>query len=75
MTIGKNIALTRQTFVGKVMSLLLNTLSRFVIASMQSISCKIPAWMKLKLKSRLPGEITTTTDMKIATLYRLVHQL
>ena len=32
MTTGKTMALTRQTFVGKVMSLLLNTLSRFVIA-------------------------------------------
>ena len=32
MTTGKSIALTIQTFVGKVMSLLYNTLSRFVIA-------------------------------------------
>ena len=32
MTIGKTIALTIWTFVGKVMSLLFNTLSRFVIA-------------------------------------------
>ena len=31
VTTGKIIALTRQTFVGKVMSLLFNTLSRFVI--------------------------------------------
>ena len=31
-TIGKTIALTRQTFVGKVMSLLFNMLSRLVIA-------------------------------------------
>ena len=31
MTTGKTVALTRQTFVGKVMSLLLNTLSRLVI--------------------------------------------
>ena len=31
MTTGKAIALTRQTFVGKVMSLLFNMLSRFVI--------------------------------------------
>ena len=31
MTTGKTIALTRWTFVGKVMSLLFNTLSRFVI--------------------------------------------
>ena len=32
MTTGKTIALTRQTFVGKVMSLLFNVLSRLVIA-------------------------------------------
>ena len=32
MTTGKTIALTRQTFVGKVMSLLFNMLSRFAIA-------------------------------------------
>ena len=32
MTTGKTIALTRQTFVGKVMSLLFNTLSGLVIA-------------------------------------------
>ena len=31
MPTGKTIALTRQTFVGKVMSLLFNTLSRLVI--------------------------------------------
>ena len=34
MTTGKTIALTRQTFVSKVMSLLLNMLSRLVIASL-----------------------------------------
>ena len=32
MTTGKTTALTRWTFVGKVMSLLFNMLSRFVIA-------------------------------------------
>ena len=32
MTTGKTIALTRQTFVSKVISLLFNILSRFVIA-------------------------------------------
>ena len=32
MTTGKTIALTRRTFLGKVMSLLFKTLSRFVIA-------------------------------------------
>ena len=32
MTTGKTIALTKWTFVGKIMSLLFNMLSRFVIA-------------------------------------------
>ena len=38
MTTGKTIALTRQTFVDKVMSLLLNMLSRLVITSFQGLS-------------------------------------
>ena len=38
MTIGKTIALARQTFVGKVMSLLFNMLSRLVIAFLPSVS-------------------------------------
>ena len=38
MTTGETIALTRWTFVGKVMSLLFNMLSRFVIAFFQAAS-------------------------------------
>ena len=38
MTTGKTIALTIRTFVGKVMSLLFNTLSRFVIAFLPKAS-------------------------------------
>ena len=38
MTTGKTTALTRQTFVDKVMSLLLNMLSRLVITSFQGVS-------------------------------------
>ena len=38
MTIGKTIALTRQTFVGKIKSLLVNMLSRLVIAFFQGAS-------------------------------------
>ena len=38
MTTGKTIALTRQTFVGKVMSLLFNMLSRLVITFFQVAS-------------------------------------
>ena len=32
---------------------------------MQSTSCKMPGWMKLKLESRLPGEISITSNMKM----------
>ena len=32
---------------------------------MQSISCKMPDWMKHKLESRLPGEISITSDMQM----------
>ena len=39
MTTGKTIALTRWTFVGRVMSLLLNMLSRFVIAFLPRSKC------------------------------------
>ena len=43
MTRGKSIVLTIQTFVGKVMSLLLNTLSRFVIAFLPGSKCLLIA--------------------------------
>ena len=39
MTAGKTIALTIHTIVGKVMSLLFNTLSRFVIAFLPRSKC------------------------------------
>ena len=39
MTTGKTIALTKRTFVGKVMSLLFNTLFRFVIAFLPRSKC------------------------------------
>ena len=32
---------------------------------MQSTSCKMPGWMKLKLESRLLGEISITSDMQM----------
>ena len=32
---------------------------------MQSTYCEMPDWMKHKLESRLPGEISITSDMQI----------
>ena len=48
MTTGKPIALTRQTFVGKVMSLLLNMLSRLVIAFLPRSKHLLISWLHLQ---------------------------
>ena len=45
MTTGKTIALTRQTFVGKVMSLLLNMLSKLVITFLPRSKCLLISWL------------------------------
>ena len=45
MTTGKTISLTRQTFVGKVMSLLFNTPSRFVIAFLPRSKRLLILWL------------------------------
>ena len=31
----------------------------------KSMSCEMPGWMKHKLESRLPGEISVTSDMQM----------
>ena len=46
MTTAKTIALTIQTFVGKVMSLLFNMLSRFVIVFLPRIKCLLILWLQ-----------------------------
>ena len=46
MTTGKTMALTRQTFVGKVMSLLLNVLSRLVITFLPRSKRLLISWLQ-----------------------------
>ena len=46
MTTGKNIALTRWTFVGKVISLLFNMLSRLVIAFLPRSKRLLISWLQ-----------------------------
>ena len=46
MTTGKTIALTRWTFVGKVMSLLFNMLSRLVITFLSRSKCLLISWLQ-----------------------------
>ena len=46
MTTGKTIALTTQTFVGKVLSLLFNMLSRLVIIFLPKSKCLLISWLQ-----------------------------
>ena len=46
MTTGKTIALTRQTFVGKIMSLLFNMLSRLVITFLPRNKRLLISWLQ-----------------------------
>ena len=46
MTTGKTIALTRWIFVGKVMSLLYNRLSRLVITFLPRSNCLLISWLQ-----------------------------
>ena len=49
-TIGETIALTRWTFVVKVMSLLFNMLSRLVLTFFPRNKCVLISWLKSPLK-------------------------
>ena len=46
MTTGKTIALTRWTFVGKVMPLLLNMPSRLVLTFLPRSKCLLISWLQ-----------------------------
>ena len=61
--IGKNIVLTRQTIVSKVMSLLFNMLSRFVIAFLPRSKCLLISWLQ-----SLSAEILESKKIKSATV-------
>ena len=67
MTTGKTIALTRWTFVGKVMSLLFNMLPRFVIAFLPRSKNLLVSWLRsasaviLELKKRKSATISTVS--------------
>ena len=65
MTTGKTIALTIQTSVGRVMSLLFNTLPRFVIAFLPKSNCLLISWLQspsaVILEPKKRKSITTYT--------------
>ena len=62
MTTGKNIALTQRTSVGKVISLLSNTLSRFVMAFLPRSKHLLISWLQLSCAVILePPKIKSVT--------------
>ena len=72
MTTGKTIALTRQTFVGKVRSLLFNMLSRFVIVFLSRSKCFLISWLQLlsTFNSQRQPEKPKRVEVKIYLLFR-----
>ena len=62
MTTGKTIALTRWTFVGKVISLLINILSRLVITFLPRSKFLFISWLQSPSAMRLePKKIKSAT--------------
>ena len=64
MTTGKTIALTRRTFVGKVMSLLFNALSRLVITFLPRSKHLLISWLQSP-----PTEILEPKKIKFVTAF------
>ena len=62
VTTGKSLVLTRRTFVGKVMSLLFNMLSRLVITFLPRSKCLLIPWLQSSSAVILkPRKIKSTT--------------
>ena len=70
MTIGKTIVFTTWTFVGKVMSLLFNLLSRFIIAFLQRSKGILISWMQSPSAVTLePKKINSVTVSIFSQFY------
>ena len=75
VTSGKTIALTRQTFVGKVTSLLLNMLSRLVITFLPMSKGLLISWLQSPLKSTL-FNVSTASGIGLGKRIRMfIHCL
>ena len=68
MTSGKTIALTRHTFVDKVVSLLFNMLSRLVVTFLPRSKCLLISWLQSP-----PAVILEPPKIKSATLPLFPH--
>ena len=81
MTIGKTIVLTLQTFVGKVMSLLFNVLSRLVITFLPRSKLLLISWLQLpsavileprKIKSDTVSTVTPSVCHEVMGLDAMI---
>ena len=72
MTIGKTIALSRQTFIGKVMSLLFNMLYRLVITFLPRSKCLLISWLQSPSAVILePKKIKSVTVSIVSHLFAM----
>ena len=72
MTTGKTTALTRQTFVGKVVYLLFNMLSRLVIPFLPNSKCLLVSWLQSPSTEIVePKKIKSVTVSLISHLYAM----
>ena len=72
MTTGKTIALTRQTFVGKVMSLLFNMLSRLIITFLPRSKHLLISWLQSPSAVILePPKIKSATVSTVSHLFAM----
>ena len=69
MTMGKILALTRQTFVSKVMSLIFNMLSRFVIAFLPRSKRLLISWLQSPSAVILEPRKTKSVTLFIVSIH------
>ena len=73
MTTGTTIALIRQTFVGKVMSLLLNMLCRLVIAFLPRSKHLVISWLWSPSKVILKSKKIKSATVSSSIVYEVMH--
>ena len=69
MTTGKNVALTIQTLFGKVISLLFNTLSRFVIAFLPRSKYLLISWLQSLFADNFGAQKIKSVSFHFSPIY------
>ena len=72
MTTGKTIALTKRTFVGKVMALLFNMLSRLVLTCLPKRKHILISWLQSPSAVSIPGsdgEVTSMSQLNVSLFF------